>query len=112
MIVGDGRDSNQRAIYMTGGTLELNGGYICNFDASHTYGCGAAVWSSGGTIALTNTVIAANKASNGGAIAVKGATLNIGGGAIAGNIASGTKNEGRLIPNKTAHGSLRELFLF
>lgn len=85
MIVGDGRGSNQRAIYMTGGTLELNGGIICNFDASHTYG---------------------------GAIAVKGVTLNIGGGAIAGNIASGTKNEGRLIPNKTAHGSLRELFLF
>lgn len=89
MIIGS-TNNNTRAFRVTGGTLNLNGGYICNFKRegnSVDNGAGAAVYASAGTINLNGAVIAANRATVGGAIYVKGSNtrLNINSGCIAGN---------------------------
>ena len=88
MIIGSG---NVRAVTISSGTLNLNGGYICNFNSAglSNNGNGGAIYASGGTINQNNAVLAANKGSDGGAIYLNnGATLNINGGVISGNDAT------------------------
>lgn len=86
MIVGT---NNGRAFEVTnGGKLNLNGGYICNFKNNE----GGAIYVSqnNSTVNLNGAVIAANSSNKGGAIYMNGyTTLNITGGAIAGNTADG-----------------------
>lgn len=72
------------AISQTGGTLNLNSGYICG---NSTAGSGGAVYSQGnGTIIVNGTVLAGNTAGvDGGAIAINASTLIINDGIISGN---------------------------
>lgn len=86
LIVGNKSDG--RAITISGGTLNLQSGCICNFTSSNE---GGAIYASEGTINLSGAVIAANTSSRGGAIAATGsATVNISGGAISGNKSTGS----------------------
>lgn len=83
MIIGNNAG---RAIQVSGGTVNLNGGYICNFKAEN----GGAVSQTGGTVNVRGTVLAANTATNrGGAIYSSGwnTKLNIADGLISGNTA-------------------------
>ena len=96
MIIGS---KNGRAIRISGGTLNLDGGFICNFDVSNrtrtsdsnvVNSAGGAICVEGGTVNLNGTVIAGNSARDGGGIYVgNGATLNLNGGCISGNTATG-----------------------
>ena len=82
-----------RAVYQTGGTMNLAGGYICGntVNEDHTNedsANGGAVYASSGTVNVSGTVLAANTtAGRGGAIGVTGSgtVLNITGGVISGN---------------------------
>lgn len=90
MIIGD---KAGRAITVSGGTVNLNGGYITNFSRSvdSEDSRGGAVKVTGGTVNIRGAVLAGNYASDGGAVYVSGsnATLNILEGAvIAGNTAT------------------------
>lgn len=93
MIVGG--STGKRCFEVKRGTLNLDGGYICNFTEVES-GAVALVYSGGGaTVNLRDAVLAANTAQNGGAIYMDAyCTLNIlgsekdGKGAITGNTAT------------------------
>lgn len=89
LIVGN---QNGRFITMSGGTVNLNGGYITNFSKSVNTedSRGGAIKATGGTLNLDGAVLAGNKASDGGAIQVTGnnTVLNIRSGVISGNDAT------------------------
>lgn len=92
------RSGTNRAVYMTNGTANITGGYICGFTKSYSETWwqnpnefGGAVLASGGTVNISGkAVLAANSAGNGGAIGTNGqqVTLNISGGIISGNTAT------------------------
>lgn len=80
------------AIYQDGGTLKLNGGYICG---NKTSGSGAAINVNGsGKTILDGTVLAANQAGiDGGAIAINNAeSFVMNGGVISGNVCVASGN--------------------
>ena len=89
MIIGSANGG--RAITQSGGTVNLAGGYITNFDISSNTGeYGAAISTTGGTLNITGAVIAGNTAyEGGGGVYVNGATLNLSDkGIISGNTAT------------------------
>lgn len=90
MIIGGGSE-NARCITISGGTVDLLGGYIVNFSSEND---GGAIQMTGGTLNQMGAVIAANTAARGGAICVNNATLNISGGVISGNVATAHAAEG------------------
>ena len=84
-----------RAILQTEGTVNLSGGYLCGFTQSSSKtdntSFGGAIKASGGTLNLNGTVLAGNKAHNGGAIYASGSvTITMTDGVISGNISTRT----------------------
>ncbi len=82
-------DGTGRAIYQSGGTVNLAGGYINGFTktggVNDNNSFGGAVRITGGTLNLSGTVLSNNKALNGGAIYNNGGTINMTGGVISKN---------------------------
>lgn len=90
---------SKRAVYMSGGILDLNGGYLCGFKLTDTndgiFDYGGAIWANGGVINQRNSVLAANESPVGGAIYAGGKTeINISGGVISGNLATAAGSTG------------------
>lgn len=91
-----------RAIYQTGGTTNLNGGYICGFTKNTAQNLevwgydnvrtdfGGAIWTDNATVNLAGAVLAGNEAPSGGAIYVEDSTVHITDGVISGNISATT----------------------
>lgn len=84
-------DCRTSAITQSGGSIYLNGGYICG---NRTSGSGGAIYSEGsGLIYQNDSVLAANVVGvDGGAIFIDGRTLSISGGVISGNVCQATGN--------------------
>lgn len=90
-------EGTNRAVNLTSGTLNLSGGYIYGFTKTGEINTGdanfgGAILATGGNIQLSGTVLAANKALNGGAIYAKGSTridvtgvIDTAGGIVTGN---------------------------
>ncbi|MGN0134936.1 MAG: hypothetical protein ACI4AO_09425, partial [Anaerotignum sp.] len=87
-----GSAGSGRAIEMTNGTVNLDGGFIFGFTQSSANkdntAFGGAIKTNGGTLNLNGSVIAGNTAQNGGAIYATNTALNINGGVISGNTAN------------------------
>ncbi|MCQ2462123.1 MAG: Cna B-type domain-containing protein [Clostridia bacterium] len=86
MIVGK---QNGRAIEISGGgTLNFDGGYICNF--KNDDGGAIRISENNSKMTLNGGVLAANSSNKGGAIFLNGySTLNVKSGVISGNTATG-----------------------
>ena len=82
---------NNSAIDQRGGSIYLNGGYLCG---NKTSGSGAAVYSEGsGNLVINGAVLAANEAgTDGGAIFINGKSLAIQEGVISGNVCKESGN--------------------
>lgn len=80
-----------RAVNMTGGTVNMSGGYICGFNKTGAINTadqnfGGAVLATGGALNISGAVLAGNEALNGGAVYAKGnAVINMTDGIISGN---------------------------
>lgn len=87
-----GENASRQAIAQSGGRVTLSGGCICGFTQSNTHNetyYGGAVRTSGGTLEITGSfVLAGNRAPTGGAVAALGGTLEITGGVVSGNTAT------------------------
>ncbi len=70
-------------VYVDGGTLDVNGGYIVGGGSEGTPGGG--IYINGGTVNIQGGVVAANRGRSGGGIFVNSGELNISSGAVAGN---------------------------
>ncbi len=98
------RSGTNRAVYQTGGTTNISGGYICGFTKKYTNiewqdpnEFGGAILATNGTVNISESaVLAGNNAGLGGAIGVTGqqTVLNINGGVISGNTATYDDAEG------------------
>lgn len=98
------RSGTNRAVYQTGGTTNISGGYICGFTKAYTSTWwhdpnefGGAILATNGTVNISESaVLAGNNAGLGGAIGVTGqqTVLNINGGVITGNTATYDDAEG------------------
>ena len=86
-------------VFMEGGTLDVNGGYIVGGGSQGTPGGG--IYVDNGTVNIKGGVVAANRGNSGGGIFVNSGTLNISGGAVAGNevINGHTDNGGGIYVN-------------
>ena len=86
-------------VFMEGGTLDVNGGYIVGGGSNGTPGGG--IYVNGGTVNIQGGVVAANRGNSGGGIFVNSGELNISGGAVAGNevINGHTDNGGGIYVN-------------
>lgn len=89
-------DGTNRAINMNGGTVNIDGGYICGFNLEKSNNDhGGAISATGGTVNIKGGVLAGNTSNgNGGAIAISGGTaLNFTDGVISGNTAKRNEPE-------------------
>ena len=76
-------DGSKHIVYVDGGTLDVNGGYIVGGGSDGTPGGG--IYVNGGEVNISGGVVAANRGNSGGGIYVNSGTLNISGGAVTGN---------------------------
>lgn len=70
-------------VYMEGGTLDVNGGYIVGGGSDNTPGGG--IYINSGKVNIQGGVVAANRGRSGGGIYVNSGELNISDGAVTGN---------------------------
>jgi hypothetical protein len=73
-------------IYVSGGTLAINGGALQN---NTTTGNGGAINISGGSVAMSDGTITGNSADSSGGLHLTGGSTTLSGGVISGNTASG-----------------------
>ncbi len=73
----------KHVVYVDGGTLDVNGGYIV--DGGRNGDPGGGIYVNSGTVNIQGGVVAANRGNSGGGIYVNSGTLNISGGAVTGN---------------------------
>lgn len=80
-------------VCVEGGTLTMSGGYIVGGGRANEIGGGIYV-NNNGTVTISDGVVAANRGNAGGGIFVESGTLNISGGAVAGNWLNDGNNSG------------------